>query len=296
MEHSCSAKYLPQDQAITAAQTAINQNPINKPAVAVASGSMAVLPPEHLALLTSRYWSNKGVKLSVGFMEPIQDDLANRILSHFNAWSEWANVEFHRTKTDPQIRVSRGEGGYYSYLGTDILHIPKDQQTMNLEAFTMQTPDSEFHRVVRHEIGHTMGLVHEHLRKELVARLDSQKTIAYFQQTQGWSPSMTTEQVLTPLDDAQLTETPTADEMSIMTYQLPGIITKDGKPIIGGTDIDEIDKAFIAKIYPKAITPPPPPKPPVSTALKIIEIFASYEGYKTVEGPDPGALLSVLPK
>ena len=40
---------------------------------------------------------------------------------------------------------------------------------MNLEAFTMQTPDSEFHRVVRHEAGHTLGFPHEHMRKAIVA-------------------------------------------------------------------------------------------------------------------------------
>jgi hypothetical protein len=36
-----------------------------------------------------------------------------------------------------------------------------------------------------------------------------------------------------------------------MCYQIPGSITKDGKPIIGGLDIDDQDYAFAAKIYPK---------------------------------------------
>jgi hypothetical protein len=44
---------------------------------------------------------------------------------------------------------------------------------MNLEGFTMKTPDSEFHRVVRHETGHTLGFPHEHMRAELVKRIDS---------------------------------------------------------------------------------------------------------------------------
>ena len=34
-------------------------------------------------------------------------------------------------------------------------------------------------------------------------------------------------------------------------YQIPGTITKDGNQILGGTDIDEQDYEFIAKIYPK---------------------------------------------
>jgi hypothetical protein len=36
-----------------------------------------------------------------------------------------------------------------------------------------------------------------------------------------------------------------------MCYQIPASITKSGKPIIGGLDIDTSDFAFAAKIYPK---------------------------------------------
>jgi hypothetical protein len=36
-----------------------------------------------------------------------------------------------------------------------------------------------------------------------------------------------------------------------MCYQIPGSITKDGTPILGGIDIDQEDSDFAAKIYPK---------------------------------------------
>jgi hypothetical protein len=38
-----------------------------------------------------------------------------------------------------------------------------------------------------------------------------------------------------------------------MCYQIPGTITKDGMPILGGLDIDEQDYAFAASIYPKSV-------------------------------------------
>jgi hypothetical protein len=44
-----------------------------------------------------------------------------------------------------------------------------------------------------------------------------------------------------------------ADQTSIMCYQLPGSITKDGQPIVGGTDIDQTNYAFAGKIYPKTV-------------------------------------------
>jgi hypothetical protein len=36
-----------------------------------------------------------------------------------------------------------------------------------------------------------------------------------------------------------------------MCYQLPGSITLDGNPIVGGTDINPTDAGFAARIYPK---------------------------------------------
>ena len=51
------------------------------------------------------------------------------------------------------------------------------------------------------------------------------------------SYSVTLQQVLTALDEKTLMATP-PDQTSIMCYQLPGVITKDGKPITGGTDIN----------------------------------------------------------
>jgi Matrixin. len=115
----------------------------------------------------------------------------------------------------------------------------------------MQTPESEFHRVVRHEIGHTMGFPHEHMRRALVAKIDEKKAIEFFGRTQGWTPAMVRAQVLTPIEDSQLLATPLADPNSIMCYQIPGDITKDGKPIVGGKDIDSSDFAFAGTVYPK---------------------------------------------
>lgn len=117
----------------------------------------AGLVPGHLSLLRSKYWSNRGVKLTVGFMESTPADLAARLLTHFNSWGEFCNVSFALSQTDPQVRITRAGNGYWSYLGTDILHIPRNEPTMCLQAFTMQTPESEFKRVVRHEVGHCLA-------------------------------------------------------------------------------------------------------------------------------------------
>jgi hypothetical protein len=251
----CTPRHLPADKRIAAAKTAIKINPLNHAPVERLSSVMPgfISSPERIAVVTTKYWGLQGVNLTVGFMVSTPTDLKKRLLLHMNAWAKTANVKFVETKTDPQVRIAfegGADGGYWSYVGTDILHIPKNQQTLNLEAFTMQMPESEFHRVVRHETGHTLGFPHEHMRRALVKKLDVAKTIAYFERTQGWSEAEVRAQVLTPIEESTLRGT-SVDAKSIMCYQLPGEITISGKPIIGGTDIDQKDYGFAALIYPK---------------------------------------------
>jgi hypothetical protein len=244
---------LPRNLWISAARKATEINPFNyAPVERLALVMPGFAPkPEHLAVMTTKYWRIGGVRLTVGFLDNPPADLQKHILLHMNAWDKTAKVQFVLSKTNPQVRIARAEDGYWSYLGTDILSIAADQPTMNLQAFTMDTEESEFHRVVRHETGHTMGFPHEHMRRELVDRIDPAKAIAFFERTQGWDESMVRSQVLTPIEDSSLLGTAHADPNSIMCYQIPGEITKDGKPIVGGKDIDTSDYAFAAKIYPK---------------------------------------------
>jgi hypothetical protein len=239
---------------VAAAKTAVDINPVNAPMMgplaAAGLASDQVMDPMRIAVLVSKYWGPIPRKLTVSFMESTQADLRTRIIAHLNAWNRTSCVQFVETQGVGHVRISRGPGGYWSYLGTDIFHIPKGRQTMNLEGFTMRTPESEFRRVIRHEAGHTLGFPHEHMRQELVARIDPAKAYDYFRRTQGWDKLTVDQQVLTPLDQRSIFATP-PDQTSIMCYQLPGSITRDGKPILGGTDINQTDYDFAGRIYPK---------------------------------------------
>ena len=250
----CTPKQLPRSAWIVAAARAVSVNPANRPMVEhLPMTGVAPPAPEAIAVMTTKYWHGGGVDLTVKFLDGPKPDLRRRILLHMNAWAKSANVRFRETTGKGQVRIARVADGYWSYLGTDILSIADGQPTMNLEAFTMDTPEAEFHRVVRHETGHTLGCPHEHMRKELVDRVDPAKAYEFFLRTQGWDKHMVNAQVLTPLSAGSLLGTMHADDKSIMCYQLPGTITKDGKPIVGGLDIDQSDFDFMAKIYPKKL-------------------------------------------
>ena len=251
----CRLRHLPAGRLLEAARIATRINPVNQPRLDQLAGMMRGFrpSPKRIAVMTTAYWGPAGVRLTVGFLDDPPAALRKRILLHMNAWNRDANIRFVASQTDPEVRIARTggpQGVYWSYVGTAILAIPADEATMNLEGFTMETPDSEFHRVVRHEAGHTLGFPHEHMRRALVERIDRRKAIAYFRRTDNWDAQETVNQVLTPVEEFSIRGTP-ADTHSIMCYQIPGAITRDGRPIPGGLDIDESDHRFAARIYPK---------------------------------------------
>ena len=263
---SCRIMPLPARLQGRAAEVATRINPANSPASALASTAAGVpLDPQALTIYVSKYWGPVPKTLTVSFMESTASDLAQRIVAHMNAWSQYCGMTFALTGDTGDVRISREPGGYWSYLGTDVTLIPQDQQTMNLQNFSMQTPESEYRRVVRHETGHTLGFPHEHMRQALVDRIDRQKAYEYFGRTQGWSPEMVDQQVLTALDGASIIGTE-PDQDSIMCYQLPGSITKDGQPIRGGLDINSTDATFAATLYPQVLKTASVPSPRSATS------------------------------
>ena len=260
---TCTPKSLPAHRLAAAARRALEINPANglqhRRVVRTPAGRRG--GPGRLAVLIGRRWPASGVRLTVKFIDNPPKDLRARILLHMNAWGKTANVQFTETQGTGKVRLARFDSppdmaGYWSWIGTEILEIAENEPTLNLEGFTMKISEAEFHRVVRHEAGHTLGFEHEHMRRDLVMKIDRAKAYAFFDKDQGWSKQEVDAQVLTPLVDKSIMGTAESDPHSIMCYQIPGAITKNGKPIVGGTDINPKDFAFAASIYPKQISAP----------------------------------------
>jgi hypothetical protein len=209
-----------------------------------------------LALEIAYRWPADTRVLPVQFLDNLSTALRKRILSHMNAWNQTVDIRFMETAETGTVRIARlssppDDAGYWSYIGTQILGIDEDKPTLNLDGFTMNKSEAEFRRVVRHEAGHTLGFEHEHMRADLIKKIDKRKAIAYYAKTEHWSEKDTMAQVLTPLSEKSLMGTAESDPVSIMCYQIPAKITKDGVAIPGGVDINPRDYEFAGTIYPK---------------------------------------------
>ncbi|KAJ8094628.1 hypothetical protein PM082_010634 [Marasmius tenuissimus] len=228
-----------------------------------------------LALYKPVQWRGNGVRLRVAFIDQPTPpaELQERVVSHMNAWGKFSNVRF--TLIDDhnaaEVRVSfsgmvlgKEDKGNWSEVGTQVkTHITdRREPTMMLTDFTMKTPEPHYTRTVRHETGHTLGFMHEHLRPELVKRMDKKKVIeAYSGQYNGRTID---DNILKPLWDSKndndkapsrldYIATVVADVHSIMCYQIDDSLLLDDMkepPITGGEDFSNYDKDHAAAVYP----------------------------------------------
>src|ERR1700747_1679302 len=96
---ACTPKRLDPGLRIQAAQRAVEINPVNHAPVERLSSVIPgfIAQPEHIAVITTKYWGAKGVRLTVGFLDNPEAALRSRILQHMNAWNLTANALFVET-------------------------------------------------------------------------------------------------------------------------------------------------------------------------------------------------------
>ena len=251
----CIPRSLAGDKLIAAADMAAKINPVNHPPLY----RLAAIVPglevtrERIAVMTTKYWHTNGVKLMVGFLDIAGRSSRQNPLA-YECVVVAAERQFHRDQ--------------YRSAGTDHAHargrslVLFGSRYFNHRALA---PDDEFGQLY-HGHSRLRVLPRRQARDRPYARLPARAYAArprradrrrqshrLFRRDARLGSDQVRRQVLTPLEDASLWGTDRFDQNSIMCYQLPGTITKDGQPILGGYDIDESDFAFMAKVYPKTL-------------------------------------------
>jgi hypothetical protein len=205
--------------------------------------------PIAVGLLPAR-WPN-GSNLKVGFMDD-EYGLKNKVMNVARQWCDDANITFSESSaSDADIRVSFRGTGYWSVIGKQAKNVPKNEQTLNLQ-FWSGVPDNEIQRVVLHEFGHALGLLHEH--ESPLAQIPWDKNAVYKYYTgppNCWSHQEVDAQVLQrekPGPDIAMTS---FDRNSIMCYPVADDLTVGHYEIGWNRTLSDSDKTFIAKLYPK---------------------------------------------
>jgi hypothetical protein len=166
---------------------------------------------------------------------------------------EYASVRFvFENATDASIRISFERGASWSYIGTDALDptFGPDTPTMNFGWFTAATANDELQRVVLHEFGHALGMIHEHQSPTAAIPWDREAVYAYYAGPPNyWSAEQVDYNIFQRYNHEQANAS-TFDPASIMLYPIPPEFT-NGKLSVGwNRTLSPTDRDFIHQLYP----------------------------------------------
>ena len=204
------------------------------------------------AVITNKKWANGSV-ITVGLYGGTAK-VRSKVMQYAQEWSKYANITFKFvTSGTPQIRVSFVDGaGSYSYIGTDALRQPTNQETMNFGWFNDSTSDTEFSRTTIHEFGHALGMIHEHQHPLAAIPWDKEKVYTYYGGYPNyWSRAQVDTNLFEKYSTTQ-TQYSAYDTQSIMHYSISGSLTTNGFSVGNNTVLSATDKQFIASVYPKS--------------------------------------------
>lgn len=193
-------------------------------------------------------WLKKS--LTVRFLEgdPVVEQ---KVAEHAKEWTQYSGVSFTFSDSPDtaDIRITfNADTGSWSYIGLCQSNLKANEATMNFGWLTPDTEDTEYSRVVLHEFGHALGLLHEHQHPEADIPWNRPAVYEYYKRTQGWDEAKVDQSVFVKYSEAETNHT-AYDPGSIMEYPIPKELTLNGFEIGWNTALSEHDKEFIKQLY-----------------------------------------------
>jgi serralysin len=225
--------------------------PVNEQRYCVCISKGQQTANDKAALLNGARW-NSGDQIRVRFLEG-EESLRQRVRAVAERWTapNMANLTLQFVDSgDAEIRIAFQQGdGSWSYLGTVCRDIPEPEPTMNYGWLTPDSDDDELRRVVMHEFGHALGLIHEHQNPEGGIEWNEQAVIDDLSGPPNrWDLATIRRNVLDHYAPETVTAS-TVDKLSIMMYPIPAAWTLDGFSAELNEDLSEDDRTFIRQAY-----------------------------------------------
>ena len=231
-------------------------------------------------------WEN-GKVLLVKFLPGGSKTLRDKVIQCAREWEKYANITFRFVSdttgyTDIRIRLGKGYG-HNSAVGTEANFRPQANPTMNFDTLYFADADYyvaslkkkgltppfnlnqliaemkadpnhwnniELKRVVTHEFGHALGLLHEQSYPGAVDWKKTDSVYNYYYQTQGWDRAKVDFNVF-EVSNQFYTNGTQYDPKSIMHYSIQPWETNDGYSVTQNYELSAGDKALIAALYPR---------------------------------------------
>jgi len=204
------------------------------------------------ALVKAAKW-NSGDVITVSFLDgdPVVQEKVKRVAQ---AWTApgMANLTLDfRKDTNTLVRISFRYSGSWSVIGTTCRQITDHSKpTMNFGWLTPDSKDDEIRRVVLHEFGHALGLIHEHQSPGGAIKWNKDAVIRDLSgPPNNWSLDVINHNMFEPYEKSQTNFT-ALDPSSIMMYPLPASWTLDGFSVGLNSDLSATDRKFIQTEYP----------------------------------------------
>ena len=202
------------------------------------------------ALVKGSKWQS-GDTISISFVDGTDEQKA--LVRKFAA--EWtthlANLRFAWLEPpNTDIRISFANPGSWSVIGTTCRNVPQHQATMNFGWLTPGVTDEEARRVILHEFGHALGLIHEHQNPVGEIHWNKDAVIADLSgPPNNWDPATIHHNMFETYPPNEIAGTK-LDSTSIMMYPIPKSWTLDGTSAGLNTDLSQTDRTFIKQQYP----------------------------------------------
>lgn len=202
------------------------------------------------AVLRGARWEI-GATISISFLGGSKK-LQRRVIDVASEWMKVANLNFDfRDSGDTDIRIAFEPGrGSWSYLGTQCRSVGPGKPTMNFGWLSDDSSEAELRRVVLHEFGHAIGLIHEHQNPQGGIKWNKDAV----RKDLGGSPNFwddtRIENNMFKFYGKDKVTASDVDPRSIMMYPIPRAWTLDGTAAGLNSELSPTDKSLVRSVYP----------------------------------------------